>query len=69
MPAPACSLDIDGDTQVLATTDSLIHARVALGIRGDAMVAGITLPINAQRKTSTQIHWHLMTACGMTLPL
>ena len=26
--APGCSLDIDGDTQVLATTDSLIHARI-----------------------------------------
>ncbi len=66
--SPACSLDIDGDTQVLATTDSLIHARIALGIRGDAVVAGITFPINAQRKTWTQIRGHLVTACGMTLP-
>ena len=66
--APACSLDIDGDTQVLATTDSLIHARIALGIRGDAVVAGITFPINAQRKTWTQIRGHLVSACGMTLP-
>ncbi len=67
--APACSLDIDGDTQVLATTDSLIHARIALGIRGDAVVAGINSPINAQRKTWTQIRGHLVTMCGMTLPL
>ena len=66
--APACSLDIDGDTQVLATTDSLIHARIALGIRGDAVVAGITFPINAQRRTWTQIRGHLVTACGMALP-
>ncbi len=65
--APACSLDIDGDTQVLATTDSLIHARIALGIRGDAVVAGINSPINAQRKTWTQIRGHLVTMCGMTL--
>ncbi len=68
-PAPACSLDIDGDTQVLATTDSLIHARIALGIRGDAVVAGINFPINAQRKTWAQIRGHLVTQCGMTLPL
>ena len=67
--APACSLDIDGDTQVLATTDSLIHARIALGIRGDAVVTGINFPINAQRKTWAQIRGHLVTQCGMTLPL
>jgi len=66
--APDCSLDIDGDTQVLATTDSLIHARIALGMRGDAVVAGITFPVNAQRKTWTQIRGYLVTACGMTLP-
>lgn len=68
-PAPACSLDIDGDTQVLATTDALIHARIALGIRGDAVVAGINFPVNAQRKTWPQIRGHLVTMCGMTLPL
>ena len=68
-PAPACSLDIDGDNQVLATTDSLIHARIALGIRGDAVVAGITFPVNAQRKTWAQIRGHLVTMCGMTFPL
>jgi len=68
-PAPACSLDIDGDNQVIATTDSLIHARIALGIRGDAVVAGINFPINAQRKTWAQIRGHLVTTCGMTLPL
>ena len=67
-PAPACSLDIDGDTQVLATIDSLIHARIALGIRGDAVVAAINFPINAQRKTWTQIRGHLVSMCGLTLP-
>ncbi len=67
-PAPACSLDIDGDTQVLATTDSLIHTRIALGIRGDAVVAGINFPLNAQRKTWAQIRGHLVSMCGMTLP-
>lgn len=67
--APACSLDIDGDNQVLATTDALIHARIALGIRGDAVGAGITFPINAQRKTWTQIRGHLVSMCGMVLPL
>lgn len=67
--APACSLDIDGDTQVLASIDSLIHARIALGVRGDAVVAGINFPINAQRKTWAQIRGHLVSMCGMTLPL
>ena len=67
--APSCSLDRDGDTQVFATTGSLIHARIALGIRGNAVVAGITFPINAQRKTWAQIRGHLVSQCGMTLPL
>ena len=68
-PAPACSLDIDGGTQVLATTDSLIHARTTRSIRGDAVVAGINFAINARRKTWAQICGPLVTICGMTLPL
>ena len=32
------------------------------------VVAGINFPMNAQRRTWTQIRGHLVTACGMTLP-
>ena len=37
-----CSLDLDGDGSVLATTDALIHTRIALGITGNATIGGIT---------------------------
>jgi uncharacterized delta-60 repeat protein len=62
-----CSLDIDGDGQVLAMTDSLIHARLALGITGDAVVAGITFPATARRKTWAQLQPYLVSQCGMSL--
>jgi uncharacterized delta-60 repeat protein len=66
----ACSLDIDGDGKVLATTDSLIHARIALGLSGDAVIAGIAFPSNAKRKTwgdnsASDIRKYLVTQCGM----
>ena len=63
-----CSLDIDGDGQVLAMTDSLIHARIALGITGDSVVAGITFAAHAQRKTWAQLQPYLVSQCGMSLP-
>lgn len=63
-----CSLDIDGDGSVLATTDSLIHARIALGITGDAVVAGIVFPAAATRKTWAQLQPYLVSQCGMLLP-
>lgn len=61
----ACSLDIDGDGRVLATTDSLIHARLALGITGDAVVSGINFPSTAKRNTWPLIRDYLTTQCGM----
>ena len=66
--ASQCSMDIDGDGSVLATTDSLIHARIALGITGSAVVGGITFPNGAKRTTWPQIRDFLNTQCGMTLP-
>ena len=63
----ACSLDIDGDGQVLATTDSLIHARIALGITGNAVIGGITFPATAKRTTWAAIRAYLITQCGMSL--
>ena len=62
-----CSMDIDGDNRVLATTDSLIHTRIALGITGPAVVSGITFPAAALRKTWPLIRDFLVTQCGMTL--
>ncbi len=63
-----CSLDIDGDGRVLATTDSLIHARIALGITGPAVVNGITFAANATRNTWPLIRTYLVSQCGMLLP-
>jgi uncharacterized delta-60 repeat protein len=62
-----CSLDIDGDNRVLATTDSLIHARVALGITGNAVVSGINFAPTATRNTWPLIRDYLITQCGMSL--
>lgn len=62
-----CSLDIDGDNRVLATTDSLIHARIALGITGNAVVNGIAFSPTATRNTWPLIRDYLVTQCGMSL--
>jgi uncharacterized delta-60 repeat protein len=64
----SCSLDIDGDGQVLATTDVLIQARVALGMSGTAVTNGITFASYAPRQTWTDIRTYLVTQCGMLLP-
>ena len=64
----ACSLDIDGDGRVLPMTDSLIHARIALGIIGPAVIGGITFPPTATRNTWPLIRDYLVTQCGMSLP-
>ena len=62
-----CSLDVDGDGLVLPTTDSLITARVARGMTGDAVLNGITLPVGATRRNWNQIRNYLVTQCGMSL--
>jgi uncharacterized delta-60 repeat protein len=66
--AKNCSLDIDGDNRVLATTDSLIHTRIALGLTGNAVIGGITFAPNATRNTWPLIRDYLVTQCGMSLP-
>jgi uncharacterized delta-60 repeat protein len=62
-----CKMDIDGDGSVLATTDSLIHARIALGITGAAVINGITFPATATRNTWPLIRDYLVTQCGLSL--
>lgn len=63
----SCSLDIDGDNRVLATTDSLLFARIALGITGPAVIGGITFAPHATRNTWPLIRDYLVTQCGMSL--
>ena len=62
-----CSMDIDGDNLVLATTDSLIHARIALGLTGNAVIGGITFASHATRTTWPAIRNYLVTQCGMSI--
>ena len=66
-PPAACNLDIDGDGQILGTVDSLIHARIALGMTGNAVTNGIVFPAAAKRTSWAQIRTHLNTWCGMSL--
>ncbi|TAG03147.1 MAG: hypothetical protein EAZ43_07160 [Betaproteobacteria bacterium] len=70
--AQNCSLDIDGDGKVLATTDMLIGTRVALGMTGSAVIGGISFPANAARdqwgtNSSRDIRKYLVTQCGLSL--
>jgi uncharacterized delta-60 repeat protein len=62
-----CSLDLDGDGRVLATTDVLINARVALGMTGAAVLNGINFPQSATRTDWASIRKFLITQCGMTI--
>lgn len=64
--APACSMDIDGDGQIHATTDGLIIMRAMLGMR-DTAVSSAAVP-GSPRSTWTDIRNFLVTSCGMVLP-
>ena len=63
----AIPFDIDGDGKVLAATDGLMLLRVALGLTGDAVVAGATAP-GSPRTTWDDVRGHLNDSCGMALP-
>ena len=52
-------LDIDGDGEVLATTDMLLLMRWQLGIRGQSLITGIGFPPNALRTTFDAIETYL----------
>ena len=60
-----CTMDIDGDGRVGATTDALLLARVSLGMNGAAVLGGITFPPHATRKTWPAIRDYLVLQCGM----
>lgn len=61
-----CTMDIDGDGKVLATTDALMLTRVALGVNGNSVVAG-AVGVGATRTNWAQIRDYLVVQCGMSL--
>lgn len=65
--ASQCSLDIDGDGRVSATTDGLLLARIALGMTGNAVVAGGASNPNGERPTWPLVQDYLTRHCGMNL--
>ncbi len=67
--AQNCKLDIDGDGSVSYSVDMLIAIRVALGVKGDAVISGISFAGGATRKTWAAIREYLMTQCGINLPM
>ncbi len=60
-----CSLDLDGDGQVLATTDAVLMARAALGYTGTALTAN-AFAATAPRRTSVDLLSYLSASCGVT---
>jgi alpha-tubulin suppressor-like RCC1 family protein len=67
-PAPVltvgCTLDIDGDGRVEATTDGLVLTRALLGFSGPSVVAN-ALGVGAQRTSWRDIRAHLVRSCGV----
>ncbi|HPG62905.1 MAG TPA: delta-60 repeat domain-containing protein [Casimicrobium sp.] len=63
----ACGGDYDGDGSVLATTDSLIGTRLALGVNSAAVIAGINFPVGATRTTWPAIRDFVIQNCGVPL--
>jgi uncharacterized delta-60 repeat protein len=62
-----CSLDLDGSKQVDQAVDALIGTRIALGMRGSAVIAGISFPSSASRTTWEAIRGYLKTQCQMSI--
>ena len=61
--AAVCSMDIDGNGRVEATTDGLLMMRYMLGIRGTALVSG-ALGAGASRTLPADIENYLATPCA-----
>ena len=62
-----CRVDVDGDGEFPATTDALIHTRLARGVTGSALINGITFPPAATHKTQPFIRDYFVTQCGISL--
>ncbi len=67
-PPVLCTLDLDGDGQVLATTDALLHLRIALGVPDTAKTTGITFPASATRNNWSAIDTYLRSLCAPASP-
>jgi hypothetical protein len=66
--AAGCSLDLDGDGQVLASTDALLLARIAAGMTGNTAVNNAQSPNAAPSRTGwTNLRNYLATECGLQL--
>ena len=61
--AAVCSMDVDGNGRVEATTDGLLMMRYMLGIRGSALVSG-ALGAGASRTLPADIESYLATPCA-----
>ncbi len=61
--AAVCSMDIDGNGRVDATTDGLLLTRYMLGLRGTALVSG-ALGAGASRTLPADIENYLATPCA-----
>lgn len=66
--SPNCSMDIDGDGLVRATTDGLMLARAMLGMTGTAVTNG-AIGANVTRTTWSAIRNFLNTRCGKNFAL
>lgn len=65
--ARTCTLDIDGDNRVQATTNALIYTRISLGMSGPSVLTAITFASHATRSTWPAIRDYLVTQCGMAV--
>jgi hypothetical protein len=63
---PPCTMDIDGDGRIIATTDGLMLTRVMLGLR-DTAVSSAAAP-GSPRSTWVDIKRYLNESCAMGLP-
>lgn len=66
--APSCSLDIDGDGVINATTDGLILLRAMLGFSGTTALAN-AVGSGASRSTWPQVREYLFDQCRMPVPV
>ena len=60
-----CTMDIDGDGAILATTDGLLFSRAAMGLTGTAVTNGISFSPSATRADWDSIRDYLNLHCGM----
>jgi uncharacterized delta-60 repeat protein len=61
-----CTADIDGDG-VISGNDSLLLARVSLGLTGNAVTQGLTFAPHAARKSWIELRNYLFNHCAMAV--